>query len=87
MKMMLLPAAALLLTTAFAQAKTQVDIDCDKAVTTPELNACAESTFQDADKKLNQAYQKLMKTLSQPDEEGLPYSTVKATCGKGSEHG
>ncbi|GKX58971.1 lysozyme inhibitor LprI family protein [Leminorella grimontii] len=83
MKRMLLPAAMLLCATTPTQAETQPEVDCNNAMTTPELNACAEKTFNEADKKLNQAYQALMKTLSQPDEDGLPYSKVKSNLREG----
>jgi uncharacterized protein YecT (DUF1311 family) len=47
-------------------------IACAKAVTTPELNWCAERTLQAADAKLNAAYQKVLAMIRESDN-AKPY--------------
>jgi uncharacterized protein YecT (DUF1311 family) len=39
-------------------------VDCNKAATTPELKYCSQLSYQAADKKLNQTYQKIIPTLN-----------------------
>ncbi len=44
-------------------------IDCSKATATPELKYCSQLSYQAADKKLNQVYQKVVSTLkSEPKQ-------------------
>lgn len=38
-------------------------IDCSKATTTPELKFCSQQSYEAADKKLNQVYQKVTSNL------------------------
>src|SRR5690606_39750880 len=42
-------------------------VDCANASSTPEINHCAKLELDEAERELNQAYQKLVKQLSQPD--------------------
>ena len=44
-------------------------VDCAKAMTTLDINHCAKLELDEAERELNQAYQKLVKQLSQPDTE------------------
>ena len=44
-------------------------VDCANASSTPEINHCAKLELDEAERELNQAYQKLVKQLSQPDTE------------------
>ncbi len=48
-------------------AQSTPKIDCDKAVTTPELNWCSGQELDRADKKLNAAYQKALAQIAQSD--------------------
>jgi uncharacterized protein YecT (DUF1311 family) len=41
-------------------------LDCDNAVTTPDLNECAAREQKQAEVKLNQVYQRVLKTISSP---------------------
>ncbi len=60
-------AAALML--AGTPGHTADDVDCDKAVTTVDLNACAEQSLDVADKALNETYKKILADLALPDTE------------------
>jgi uncharacterized protein YecT (DUF1311 family) len=40
-------------------------LDCQKAITTPELNACASIDQKKAEANLNKVYQRVLKTLDQ----------------------
>ncbi|MCB1505993.1 MAG: DUF1311 domain-containing protein [Hyphomicrobiaceae bacterium] len=42
---------------ASAQTQPEADIDCSNAMSTAEINSCADRAFDAADKKLNQVYQ------------------------------
>lgn len=53
-------------------------IDCNKAITTPDINQCAYAEQQKVELKLNQTYQRVLKMLSRPDET----SNVKASLVK-----
>jgi uncharacterized protein YecT (DUF1311 family) len=50
-------------------------VDCAKAVTTPELNLCADRTLQAADTKLNSAYKKVLAEIRKSDN-AKPYDPV-----------
>lgn len=52
-------------------------INCQNAMTTPEINYCAEQEWQEAEKKLNDSYKKLMADLNRSDENGTFYSDVR----------
>ncbi|ARV59450.1 hypothetical protein BZZ01_13170 [Nostocales cyanobacterium HT-58-2] len=39
-------------------------IDCNKAVTTPEMKYCSQQSYQAADKRLNQVYKKVTSTFN-----------------------
>jgi uncharacterized protein YecT (DUF1311 family) len=41
-----------------AAAQAEPNIDCTKAMSTPELNWCSERELESADKKLNEAYKR-----------------------------
>jgi uncharacterized protein YecT (DUF1311 family) len=47
-------------------------VTCAKAITTPELNLCAERTLQAADAKLNAAYKKALAEIRK-SESAKPY--------------
>ncbi len=42
-------------------------IDCANAITTVDLNACAEKEFDNADKALNAVYKEIMADFTGPD--------------------
>ncbi|MEC4819270.1 MAG: lysozyme inhibitor LprI family protein [Scytonema sp. PMC 1069.18] len=46
-------------------------VNCNKAVTTPELKYCSQLSYQAADKKLNQTYQKIIPTLNSEQRRSL----------------
>ncbi len=46
-------------------------LNCDNAQTQVEINQCAKLSYQNADKKLNQVYQKLVPTLSSSSKRKL----------------
>jgi uncharacterized protein YecT (DUF1311 family) len=50
-------------TTALGETISQ-KIDCNKAVTTPEMKYCSQQSYQAADKRLNQVYKKVISTLN-----------------------
>lgn len=39
-------------------------IDCNKAVTTPEIKYCSQQSYQIADKRLNQVYKQVISSLN-----------------------
>ena len=43
------------------------DVDCNNAVAQADLNACAESDFEAADKDLNATYRAAMKSMRETD--------------------
>ena len=43
-------------------------LDCARAITTADTNACAHQAQQRTEAKLNQVYQALLKSLDTPDE-------------------
>ncbi|OUL37574.1 hypothetical protein BV372_01005 [Nostoc sp. T09] len=58
-------------TVAIANTKPEISeidlaqkLNCNNAQTQLEINRCAQLSYQNADKKLNQAYQQLVPTLS-----------------------
>jgi uncharacterized protein YecT (DUF1311 family) len=60
-------AAALVLAVSHAHAAD--DVDCANAVTTVDLNTCAEQSLDVADKALNETYKKILADLALPDTE------------------
>ncbi|MBD2437488.1 lysozyme inhibitor LprI family protein [Nostoc sp. FACHB-110] len=46
-------------------------LNCNNAQTQSEINICAQLSYQDADKKLNQAYKKLLPKLSKSRQQKL----------------
>ena len=60
-------AAAFVLAATAAHAADEVD--CATAVTTVDLNACAEQSLDVADKALNETYKKILADLALPDTE------------------
>ena len=42
-------------------------LDCDKVISTPEINECASLEFEKVDKELNAAYKEVMSSLSDDD--------------------
>ncbi len=64
-------AAALVLAVSPARAADEAadNVDCAKAVSTVDLNTCAEREFDAADKALNETYKKILADLALPDTE------------------
>lgn len=52
-------------------------LDCNKAITTPEINQCAKIEQDKIEAKLNKIYQRVLKTLDKPDTEIEYYSKMK----------
>jgi uncharacterized protein YecT (DUF1311 family) len=50
-----------------AAAQTEPKIDCEKALSTVELNWCAGQEFEKADKKLNEIYKKVLAQIAGTD--------------------
>ncbi|AFY34674.1 lysozyme inhibitor LprI family protein [Calothrix sp. PCC 7507] len=46
-------------------------VNCNNAQTQSEINQCAQLSYQNADKKLNQFYQKLLPKLPKPRQQKL----------------
>ncbi len=57
-------------------------LDCDKVMTTPDINACAKQDQERVEVELNRVYQKVMKSLSKPDTDLESHSETKATLRK-----
>ncbi len=55
-------------------------LDCDKAIDTPDINACAKQDQEQVEVELNRVYQKVMKSLSKPDTERLWVQFREADC-------
>jgi uncharacterized protein YecT (DUF1311 family) len=51
-------------------------VDCQKAITTPDINACAQAEFEQVEKQLNDTYRRVMQSLSKPDD-GIAYADIK----------
>ena len=54
-------------------------IDCSKAITTPDINACASADQKKVETKLNTIYRRVIKSLDQPDTELEKFSEMKST--------
>jgi uncharacterized protein YecT (DUF1311 family) len=68
--------ALLALATVSIATLSHAKVDCKKAMTTLDINACAQADFEVVEKKLNDTYRRVMKSLSKPDE-GLAYAEIK----------
>ncbi|WP_157953017.1 lysozyme inhibitor LprI family protein [Limnobaculum parvum] len=53
------------------------ELDCNNAMNTLEINACAEQEQQKVEQKLNQTYKAVMQMMSQPDLPGMSFAAVK----------
>ena len=60
-------AAASLFPIASGHAQTPDPIDCKKATTTVEMNYCADRDYAEADRALNEAYQKALAIIGKSD--------------------
>ncbi len=71
---------------SIASAQLVQTIDCAKATTTVEINECTAREAKDADRKLNQIYQKLTPKLSSKQRQRLTQAQLewikfrKGTC-------
>ena len=54
-------------------------LNCEKAITTPELNECASISQKKAEAKLNNVYQRVLKSLNQKDDSLESYSDMRKT--------
>ena len=52
-------------------------LDCKNVITTPDINQCAQIEFESVEKKLNETYRRVLKSLNKPDEETVSYSKIK----------
>ena len=64
--------AFLLLAASFAHAEDAERIDCSNALSTYEMNACADKEFTAADAELNRTYQSALKSIPEMATEA-PY--------------
>lgn len=69
LKPIVLAAAFVLAGTRTHFAMAAGEVDCAKAVSTVDLNSCAEQRLDVADKALNETYQKIFADLALPDTE------------------
>jgi uncharacterized protein YecT (DUF1311 family) len=53
-------------------------LDCNKAITTTEVNECASIEQKKVEARLNEAYQRVTKSLDQPDTDLEKFSQVKS---------
>ncbi len=53
-------------------------LDCDNAITTLDMNACAKQEQEKVENELNLVYKQVIKSLSVPDTEVIKYSKVKS---------
>ena len=67
------------------QATDNSPVDCAKAITTPEINHCASLELEEVERSLKQAYQKLVKQLSQPDTEHENYTDLRQSLQKAQQ--
>ena len=51
--------------------------DCKEVITTPDINQCAQIEFESVEKKLNETYRRVLKSLNKPDEDMVSYSGIK----------
>ncbi|WP_349568809.1 lysozyme inhibitor LprI family protein [Azotobacter salinestris] len=72
-----LPVLALCLSATLPSAASEAPIDCEAAVSTPDLEHCAALEQAKVERKLNAAYQKLVQHLSQPDTELDDYTAMR----------
>lgn len=52
-------------------------INCKTAATTPEINECAQIKLQAVEKKLNETYRRVLKSLDRPDEDSESFTQIK----------
>ena len=69
LKPIVLAAAFVLAGTRTHFAMAAGEVDCAAAVTTVDLNSCAEQRLDVADTALNETYQKILANLALPDNE------------------
>ena len=50
-------------------------MDCDKAMTTPDINECAYKDYQKADLALNEMYKRVLDAFKSSQDEANGYST------------
>ena len=62
----------------FLLSSNALALDCNKAISTPEINACAKQEQEKVEAELNAVYKEVMKSLSEPDTEYEKPSEVKA---------
>jgi uncharacterized protein YecT (DUF1311 family) len=68
-------AVAILFSTGATASAADAPFNCDKAVSTPELNACADRIFGAADAKLNAAYKQVLAFIKSTGN-AKPYDPV-----------
>jgi len=54
-------------------------IDCEKAISTIDINECASIEQKQVEVRLNAVYQRVIKSLEHPDNEVERYSEMKAS--------
>lgn len=76
LRLAILAAAAVLPLLANASAQTPNPIDCAKATATVEINYCADRDYAEADRLLNEAYQKALAMIAKSDGPA-PYTAAQ----------
>lgn len=71
-------ARPLLATALLCSSSLCAALDCAQAVTTPDLNACAARAQQQADTRLNVAYQRVLRALDREDAPAEERAVMKA---------
>jgi uncharacterized protein YecT (DUF1311 family) len=70
--------SAAVLAFAAAHAAPAFALDCNRAMTTMDLNECAAMQKDRTEKKLNQTYQRVLQALGKRDEDAGQHAKVKA---------
>ena len=70
-------ATCLIVLSIKAYAEPENNIECGNAFSTPDIEHCASISLDKTEKKLNLAYQKLVKDLSQPNNEYENFTEYK----------
>ena len=52
-------------------------VDCKNAVTTQDINDCAQIKLAAVEQKLNKTYRQVLMSLDRPDEDSESYSQIK----------
>jgi len=71
--------ALILATALWLMGAAAFALDCKTAVTTPEVGECAAIEQRSVEAKLNVVYQRVLKSLDQPDTEVEKFSQMRSS--------